>query len=200
MICIKGASSGHYQAHRPPLLFSSWKLNQVTRKDSYPLPCIDDTLEGLAGTKWFSSLDLKSDYWQVGMHPDDKEKTAFTAGRGLWQFCVMPFGLCNAPAAFERLMEQVLAGLPFSVCLVYLDDILVPAQTFKDGIGNLCTIFQWLQMVKLKFSMYSLSSTLATLSVGMEYLRIGKVDCIQTWPIPTNVSEVRQFLGLCFYY
>ena len=86
------------------------------------------------------------------MHPDDKEKTAFTAGRGLWQVCVMPFGLCNAPATFERLMEQVLAGLPLSVCLVYLDDILVPAQTFEDGISNLRTIFQCLQVANLKLS------------------------------------------------
>ena len=67
------------------------KLNHVTKKDSYPLPRIDDTLE---------ALDLKSGYWQVELHPDDKEKTAFTAGRGLWQFRVMPFGLCNVPATF----------------------------------------------------------------------------------------------------
>ena len=74
------------------------KLNHVTKKDSYPLPRIDDTLEALAGAKWFSSLDLKSGYWQVELH-SDKEKTAFTAGRGLWQR-VMPFVLCNAPATF----------------------------------------------------------------------------------------------------
>ena len=79
-------------------LVSAW----TTRR--YPLPRIDDTLEGLPGAKWFSSLDLKSGYWHVGMHCD-KEKTAFTAGRGLWQFCVTSFGLCNAPATFEGLME-----------------------------------------------------------------------------------------------
>ena len=149
------------------------KFNQVTRKDSYPLPRIDDTLEGLAGAKWFSSLDLKSGYWQVEMHPDDKEKTVFTACRGLWQFCVMLFGLCNAPTTFERLMEQVLAGLPLSICLIYLDDILVPAQTFEDGISNLRTIFQHLQVAKVKLSPQKCtlsvrSSTLATLSVEME--------------------------------
>ena len=83
-------------------------------KDSYPLTRIDDTLETLAGAKWFSSLDLKSGYWQVELHPDDKEKTAFSAGRGPWQFRVMPLGLCNAPATFKHLMEQVLAGLPLT--------------------------------------------------------------------------------------
>ena len=183
------------------------KLNQVTRKDSYPLPRIDDTLEGLAGAKWFSSLDLKSGYWQVGMHPDDREKTAFTAGRGLWQFCVMPFGLCNAPATFKRLMEQVLAGLPLSICLVYLDDILVPAQTFEDGISNLRTVFQRLQIASLKLSPQKCTlfqrqtKYLGHIVSGDGVATDGeKVHCILTWPRPTNVSEVRQFLGLCSYY
>ncbi|GFW53059.1 retrovirus-related Pol polyprotein from transposon 412 [Trichonephila clavipes] len=81
------------------------KLNDVTKKDSYPLSRIDDTLDTLSGHKWFSTLDLKSGYWQVEIHPEDREKTAFTSGQGLWQFKVMPFGLCNAPATFERLME-----------------------------------------------------------------------------------------------
>ena len=78
------------------------KINDVTQKDSYPLPRIDDTLEALAGAKYFSTLDLKSGYWQVKVHKQDKEKTAFSTGNGLWQFNVMPFGLCNAPATFER--------------------------------------------------------------------------------------------------
>ncbi|XP_017464168.1 PREDICTED: RNA-directed DNA polymerase homolog, partial [Rhagoletis zephyria] len=73
------------------------KLNDVTKKDSYPLPRIDDTVDSLTGTKWFSILDLKSGYRQVEVCDEDKEKTAFSVGDGLWQFTVMPFGLCNAP-------------------------------------------------------------------------------------------------------
>ena len=101
------------------------KPNDVTRKDSYPLPWIDDLVEALSGARWFSTLDLKSGYWQVEMEKNDKEKTAHSIGSGLWQFTVMPFGLSNAPATFERLMEHVLSGLPLTMALVYLDDVLV---------------------------------------------------------------------------
>ncbi|GBN65239.1 Retrovirus-related Pol polyprotein from transposon 297 [Araneus ventricosus] len=92
------------------------KLNEITIKDSYPLPRIDDILDALNGSQWFSTLDLKSGYWQVEIQPEDKGKTAFTTGQGLWQFKVMPFGLCNAPATFERLMETVLRGLTSEAC------------------------------------------------------------------------------------
>ena len=88
------------------------KVNGVTVKDSYPLPRIDDCLDALSGSQWFCTLDLASGYWQVEMAEKDKEKTAFSTGSGLYQFNVMPFGLCNAPATFERLMERVLVGLP----------------------------------------------------------------------------------------
>jgi hypothetical protein len=89
------------------------KLNEVSCKDSYSLPRIVDSLDALRGSKWFSCLDLASGYWQVMMDPADKEKTAFVTSHGFYQFQVMPFGLCNAAATFERLMENVLAGLNF---------------------------------------------------------------------------------------
>jgi hypothetical protein len=95
------------------------KVNNVTRKDAYPLPRIDETLNTLAGSKWFSTLDLISGYWQVEM--SEKDKTAFCTPCGLFEFNVMPFGLCNAPATFQRLMELVLAGLQWKSCLIYLE-------------------------------------------------------------------------------
>ncbi|GFW93188.1 hypothetical protein TNCV_3333481 [Trichonephila clavipes] len=99
------------------------RLNDVAKKDSYPLQRIDDTLDTLAGNTWFPTLDLKSGYWQVELHPDDKEKTAFTTGQGLWQFKVMPFGLCNAPASFELLIETVLGGLSPSKCHLFRREV-----------------------------------------------------------------------------
>ena len=101
------------------------KLNAVTRKDAYPLPRIDDALNALSGSKWFSTLDLISGYWQVEKGKTDQEKSAFCTSEGLFEFKVRPFGLCNAPATFERLMDLVLAGLQWSTRLVYLDYLII---------------------------------------------------------------------------
>ena len=89
------------------------RVNGITRKDAYPLPRIDDTL---SGSKWFTTLDLLSEYWQVEVATTDREKTAFVTRDGLYEFNVMPFGLCNAPATFQRLMDMVLSGLQWTSC------------------------------------------------------------------------------------
>ena len=104
-------------------------LNSLTVKDAYPLPHIDDSLRLLGNQQWFSTMDLASGYWQVAMSPEAKRKAAkrkaaFVMNEGLFQFRVMPFGLCNAPATFERLMDWVLCGMRWSRCLVYLDDVI----------------------------------------------------------------------------
>ena len=126
------------------------KLNDVTIKDAYPLPRVDESLDQLSGSKWFSCLDLNAGYWQVEMEPVDAEKTAFTSRKGLFEFTVMPFGLCNAPATFERLMETDLAGLLWQICLIYLDDVIVIGKDFGDMIKNLSLIFERLQEAGLK--------------------------------------------------
>ena len=106
------------------------KLNNITEKDAYPIPRIDDALDSLSGAKHFSSLDLKSGYWQVEMDEQSKQYTAFTVGPlGFYECQRMPFGLCNAPATFQRLMETTLRDLNLWWCLIYLDEIVVFART-----------------------------------------------------------------------
>ena len=183
------------------------RLNSHTRKDSYPLPRIDATLEALSDSAWFSTLDLKSGYWQVEMDPGDKEKTAFSTGSGLWNFCVMPFGLCNGPATFERLMDIVLKGLSWTTCLVYLDDILIHGKTFDDNMQSLRDVFMRLRHAGLKLcpSKCELFRQKVTY-LGHVISRDGtatdpsKTAVISDWPTPRNVKETRQFVGFCSYY
>lgn len=110
-------------------------LNAVMRKDYFPLPWIDDALDYAAGSQGFSSLDLKIDYWQVELAKEDRSKTAFGIEQRLWQFTIMPFGLCYAPATFEQLMERVLWNIPHSSCVLYLDHLLVHALDFVTAVS-----------------------------------------------------------------
>ena len=107
------------------------RLNAITKPGEFPLPHVDDSLDLLAGIKYFTTLDLATGYWQVGMTLEAQEKTAFVTHEGLYKFSVMPFGLCNVPTTFQRLMEVTLRGLVRHKCVVYLDDIMVMGKTFK---------------------------------------------------------------------
>ena len=117
------------------------KLNAVTHQDAYPLPRIDETLDSLSGSTYFTTLDLAAGYWQVGIEECDKEKMAFSTSSGHYEFNVMPFGLTNAPATFQCLMECVLAGLTGEQCLIYLDDIIVFSSTFEKHLTCLSNVF-----------------------------------------------------------
>ena len=114
------------------------QLNTATVKDSHPLPRIDDLLDALHGARWFSTLDLKSGYWQVPIMERDKAKTAFrTSGRQLYEFNQVPVSLCKAPATFSHLMDRVLSGLHWETCLFYLDDIIVFSSTWEEHLARL---------------------------------------------------------------
>ena len=127
------------------------QLNVATVKDAHPLPRIDDLLDALHGANWFSTLDLKSGYWQVPITEQDKAKTAFRTSSGqLFEFNQVPFGLCYVPATFSRLMDRVLAGLHWETCLFYLDDIIVFSSTWEEHLARLREVFERLRHAKLK--------------------------------------------------
>ena len=183
------------------------KLNHVTTKDAYPLPRVDDTLNALAGSQWFTTLDLLSGYWQVEVAEKDKGKTAICTTEGLYEFNVMPFGLCNAPATFQRLMDLVLAGLDWTRCLVFIDDLVIQGATFGSHLQNLRAVFQKLRdsNLRVKPSKCSFLRTKVNF-LGHVVSRDGvsadpsKIDKVANWPVPTSTKEVQQFLGLAGYY
>ena len=183
------------------------KLNDVTRKDAYPLPRIDDTLDALKGSMYFSTLDLYSGYWQVKMDDADKHKTAFITRQGLFQFCTMPFGLCNTPATFERLMELTLSGLTWKCCLVYLDDIIVYGRNFDEALVNLRLVLDRIRRARLKLKTSKCELFRAHVPFlghivtrdGI-YVNPAKCKAVAEWPIPRRVKDVRSFVGLASYY
>ncbi|XP_044317449.1 uncharacterized protein LOC123038055 [Drosophila rhopaloa] len=128
------------------------RLNDITIKDSYPLPRMDDILTTMHGAYWFSTMDLQSGYWQVEMDDTSRAKTAFTCDAGLFEFNVMPFGLTNAPATFERLMDGLFSGPAWKYTLVYLDDIIVYSRTAEDHLDHLQQVLDKLQSAGLKLS------------------------------------------------
>ena len=183
------------------------KLNAISVKDAYPLPRIDDCLDALAGAKCFSTLDLASGYWQVGMTEEAKSKSAFVTNGGLFQWKVMPFGLCNAPSTFERLMEKVLAGLTWQICLVYLDDIIVYSKTVPEHMNRLEVIMQkfikaGLKLKPKKCNLFRTQVPFLGHVVSADGVSTDpeKIEAVQKWTVPRDLTDVRSFLGLCSYY
>lgn len=183
------------------------KVNSVTRKDAYPLPRVDDILDTLGGSKWFSTLDLKSGYWQVEVDSSSREKTAFTTSEGLYEFKVMPFGLCNAPATFQRLMNRVLCDVNWVECLVYIDDTVVIGRTFEQHLSNLGTVLSRLRQAGLKLQpakcklcqkeVRFLGHVISENGIATDP---EKTAVIATWPVPESKKNIQQFLGLANYY
>ncbi|PIK38608.1 Septin-8-A [Apostichopus japonicus] len=183
------------------------KLNAKTIKDAYALPRIEESLDALAGAKWFSSLDLKSGYWQIEVEEKEKYKTAFTHPFGFYECNRMPFGLTNAPATFQRLMEMCMGDLNLQQCLVYLDDIIIFSHTFEEHLERLKAVFQRLEDYGLKVK----PSKCQLLRKRVKYLGHiiseegvetdpSKIEALQTWPVPRSVHDVRSFLGFTGYY
>ena len=127
------------------------RLNARTKKDSYPLPRMQETMESLVGARFFSMMDLKSRFWQVKMSEKSRQYTAFTVGSmGIFEFLRLPYGLCNALATFQWLMQNCLGELNLTYALIYLDDVIVFSRTEEDHLIQLRAVFEQFQEHGLK--------------------------------------------------
>ncbi|MES9883466.1 MAG: reverse transcriptase domain-containing protein [Sedimenticola sp.] len=182
-------------------------LNAATKKDAYPLPNLNDCLDHLGGATHYSCLDVLSAYYQIEVDAEDRQKTAFVCKQGLYEYNVMPFGLCNAASTFQRCMELILCGLQWHILLIYLDDVIVYGKTFSEHLQRLDVVLTRLFAAGMKLK----ASKCVLLRKEVAFLGhlvteggvkplLSKVKAIKQWPVPKNVTGVRSFIGFCSYY
>ena len=182
-------------------------LNAKTKKDSYPLPQIADALDCFSGSVWFSKIDMTQGFWQIELDKESRKKTAFTTPQGLYEFVRMPFGLCNAPACFQRAMTCCLEGLNWEIALCFLDDVIVFAKDFDTHLERLQIIFRRLRdnNLKIKPKKCEFLQTEVTY-LGHKVSKDGistdpaKIETIKNYVAPKTVTQLRSFLGMAQYY
>ena len=201
LVCVK-KSNGKLR-----LCVDYRKLNTITIKDSFPLPKIDQILDSMSNSAYFTTLDLHSGYWQLPMRNSDISKTAFVSDFGLFEFTRMPFGLTSAPASFQRLMMTVLAGLLYNSCMVYLDDVAIFAKNFDDHLRAIDEVFRRLDDADLRMKLekcYFAEKEVKLLGFRVSVDGIStdedKIIAVRNFSVPTCVKDVQSFLGLCGYY
>ena len=185
------------------------KLNQNTIKDAYALPRIDEIMDFLIRSQYFSSLDNKMGYYQMEVEEEDKGKTAFTVSSslGFFEFNRLPFGLTNAPAFFQRLMEHVMGDLHMVECVTFIDDVIVPGKSFHEELTRLQHVFEKIRQNGLKlhprkcilFQRRVKYCSHIVSNAGVE-TDPDKLVKLAEWPVPTNVKQLRAFLGFAGYY
>lgn len=196
-------SNGEYR-----FCFDGRKLNSITKPDCYPLPRVDRILNLLRDAKFISSVDLRSSFWQIPLDPASREKTGFSVpGRGLFQFKVLPFGLCNAAQTQQRLMDAILGPKYEPNIFVYLDDIIIVSSTFEHHIQLLKDVHRALREANLtvnfkKCEFFKPQLRYLGFVVDKEGIRTdeAKVSTMLNYPRPTNTTEVKRFLGMCSWY
>ena len=185
-----------------PLMCRLRKLTEVSEFDAYPMPRVDEILNRLGQANYISSIDMTKGYWQIPLAEESKDKTAFTTPFGLFEFCVMPFGLHGAPATFQRLMDNILLNERESSD-AYIDDVTVASETFKDLTRDLTS------MREAGLTIKPAKTNLAMSSVGAFGHRVGrgvikpdptKIAAVSTYPRPKTKKDLRAFLGLTGYY
>ncbi|CAM5153571.1 unnamed protein product [Eretmochelys imbricata] len=182
------------------------KLNAVTRPDNYPMPRTDELLEKLGRAQFISTLDLTQGYWQVPLDESAKERSAFTTHLGLYEFNVLPFGLRNAPAIFQRLVDGLLAGLG-EYAVAYLDDVAIFSDSWAEHLEHLQKVLERIReaglTVKTKKCQIGLNRVTYLghqMGQGTNSPLQAKVDAIQKWPVPKSKKQVQSFFGLADYY
>ena len=182
-------------------------LNAKTSKDKFPIPVVDELLDELHGTRFFTKLDLHSGYHQVRMHPDDIAKTAFRTHHGHFEFLVMPFGLSNSPATFQALMNDVLRPFLCRYVMVFFDDILIFISSWAEHLQHIRIILDALRAHRLhlkrskcSFGASSVAYLGHVISAGGVAMDADKVAAVASWPTPQSACGLRGFLGLVGYY
>ena len=171
------------------------------------MPRISSCLDALGGSQYFSTLDLRSGFWQTALDTRDADKTAFITRKGQFRFKVLSFGLVNAPSLFQRIMDLVLVGLSWESCLVYVDDIIVMAPTFEQHVERLTRVFDRLKEAGLKLKPEK-CRLFQRRVIFLGHIVSGqgiepdpqKVTAVTDWPAPKSLSELRSWLGLASYY
>jgi len=182
-------------------------LNNVTTKDSYPLPVIDDLLRKVGNAKYYTSLDLDRGFLQVALKEEDKPKTAIITQRGLFEYNVMPFGLTNAPGTFQRLMDEVLRETLDEFTAVYIDDIVIYSNTFEEHLQHVEEVLRRLKEANLIIKLGKCTFNQEEIKllghiVGRNGIRTDpeKIEKVKNYPRPTNLKELRGAIGLFTYY
>ena len=184
------------------------QLNAQTKRDSYPLPRVQEALESMARTAHFFLVDLKSGFWQVKMVPGSQTYTAFTVGNsGFYEFTRMPFGLCNVPATFQRLMQNTLGKLNLTYCIIYLDDVIVFGRMEEEHLERLRVVFEHFREFNLKLkpskcNLFQSEIIYLAHHVSKEGMHSSKdnVHAIEEFPMPETFMQVRAFCGLAGHY
>jgi hypothetical protein len=182
-------------------------LNKLTIKDKFPIPVIDDLLDELSGAQFFTKLDLRSGYHQIRMKEVDITKTAFRTHEGHYEFLVMPFGFCNGPSTFQRLMNHVFCPFLHHFVLIFFDDILIYRKTWTNHLAHVDRVLHLLSQhqIFLKQSKCAFGTSeveyLGHL-VGKADVRVDpkKIEAMQHWPHPKTLKSLRGFMGLTCYY
>lgn len=176
-------------------------LNAVTVKDKYPLPRMDDLIDQMTNSSWYCAIDLKNAYFQIPLEEESRPKTAFATSQGLFEYTVMPQGLCNSPATFSRFMDTILRSVK-NFTIVYLDDILCHASSKEECVKGVTEVLRILHHWNLKVSLKKCKFLVREVPfLGFMISGTGvrsnpeKVAPIKNWPKPTNLKEMQQFGG-----